>query len=113
MRAMLLVAALLALITYGARPESAGPTALPTPAAAERGQALFLNRGCATCHIHGGVEYEGQIIGVGPSLTVYRGDEAFLREWLRNPAAVRPGTAMPTLGLAEEEIDALVAFLIP
>jgi cytochrome c2 len=113
MRALLPLALLIALAACGARPEAAGPTPLPTPAAAERGEALFLNRGCATCHIHGGVEYDGQIIGVGPALTVYRGDEAFLREWLRNPAAVRPGTEMPTLGLAEDEIDALVAFLIP
>jgi cytochrome c2 len=113
MRALLLALALLAVAACGARPEAAGPTPLPTASATERGEALFLNRGCATCHIHGGVEYDGQIIGVGPALTVYRGDEEFLREWLRNPAAVRPGTEMPTLGLAEEEIDALIAFLLP
>jgi mono/diheme cytochrome c family protein len=113
MRALLLAIALIALAACGARPEAAGPTPLPTPTAAERGKALFLSRGCASCHIHGAVENAGQSIGVGPALTVYRGDEEFLREWLRNPAAVRPNTEMPTLGLSEDEIDALTAFLIP
>lgn len=89
------------------------PTAFPTLTPEVRGQALFVNRGCGTCHVHSGVGNVEHSIGVGPVLSGYQGDEAFLREWLRNPAALRPGTAMPTIGLTEDEIDALVAFLAP
>lgn len=105
MRPILLFAALLTLAACA----SAGSEA--QPALAERGAMLFVNKGCITCHEHAAVRYEGAIIGVGPALTSYRNDAAFLREWLRNPAAVRPTTGMPTLGLSEGEIDALIAFL--
>lgn len=102
-----------ALAACGTQAANSEPTAAPTLTPQALGKALFLNRGCGTCHYHGALgEVEGSI-GVGPNLTVYHGDEAFLREWLRNPAAVRPGTEMPTIGLAEDEIDALVAFLKP
>ncbi len=47
--------------------------------------------------------------------------EENLRAWLRDPAAVKPGQGsegpnggiigMPNVGLTEEEIDALVAYL--
>ncbi len=113
MRALMLAIVLLALAACGARSEAAGPTPMPTATAAERGRALFLSRGCATCHIHGELENAGKSVAVGPTLTVYRGDEEFLRKWLRNPAAVRPTTQMPTIDLSEEEIDDLIAFLIP
>jgi cytochrome c2 len=110
MRALLTTVVLLALVACAARPEAAAPTPPPTFTPAESGKALFLNRGCAGCHIHADAATL-QPMEIGPTLTNYRGDEAFLREWLRNPAAVRPGTLMPTLGLSEDEIDALIAFL--
>lgn len=107
-------AALLGLLlcACGAAQRVAAPTSVPTPTLQAQGRALFLNRGCATCHINSNVGDASQSIGIGPNLTVYRGDESFLREWLRNPAALRPGTPMPTLGLSEAEIDALSAFLL-
>ena len=46
-----------------------------------------------------------------PDLTDYDPDPGFVRVWLRDPEAVRPGTRMPNLGLSEEEIAALLAFL--
>lgn len=42
-----------------------------------------------------------------------RRDAVFLRRWLSDPSAVKPGTDMPTLGLQPAEIDALIAFLLP
>lgn len=105
MRPILLFAALLTLAACA----SAGSEA--QPALAERGAMLFVNKGCITCHVNSRVEHQGVLIGVGPDLTNYSADAAFLTEWLRNPAAIRPNTAMPTLGLADDEIAALVAFI--
>ena len=34
-----------------------------------------------------------------------------LAAWLRDPAAVKPGSLMPNTGLTENEIAALVAYL--
>jgi cytochrome c oxidase subunit 2 len=76
----------------------------------ERGQALFSAKGCAVCHVHAEVAGSGRI-PAGPNLTHVGQNEAFLRRWLDNPAAVRPATSMPKLNLAPDEIEALVAFL--
>lgn len=112
MRALIIALALLALVACAAtEPQAAPPTALPTPSATARGASLFVNKGCITCHAHAELTFDGTIIGVGPELTRYQNSAAFLRDWLRSPAAVRPNTAMPTLGLADDEIDALIAFL--
>ena len=81
-----------------------------TDEAAARGKALFRAKGCATCHWHAAVG-DTQVVGVGPALTDCRPDPAFVRRWLRDPSAVRPGARMPALGLSEEEIEALIAFL--
>lgn len=101
-----------ALVGCSTTQQEAFSTTLPTPDLYTRGKALFLNRGCATCHNHQAFQNISQSVDEGPDLTVYRGDEAFLRNWLHNPAAVRPGTLMPTVGLSEQEIDALVVFLL-
>ena len=46
-----------------------------------------------------------------PDLTTYRWSADYLRTWLKDPAAVKPGTDMPNLGLKRDEIEALIAFL--
>jgi cytochrome c1 len=46
-----------------------------------------------------------------PNLTVYDPDPAFLRVWLRDPSAVKPGTLMPNLYLSDTEIEMLITFL--
>lgn len=40
-----------------------------------------------------------------------RYSEAWLRNWLKDPQAVRPGTSMPTFGFSDDEIDALISYL--
>lgn len=83
---------------------AAGPTA---------GQQLFLAKGCVVCHVNsralkGAEEYS---VNVGPNLTNYHADPAFLRRFLAAPAAVRSSSLMPDLGLSAAEIDALVTFI--
>lgn len=74
------------------------------------GKALFGAKGCVQCHRHAAIAESGRI-PVGPNLTNYRPDPAFLRRWLNDPSAVRTDATMPTLGLTDDEITALIAFL--
>ena len=90
----------------------------PSPVAAlsstELGQALFLAKGCVVCHHHEAVrEARKELDGfsIGPNLTNLQVDPDYLRRWLKDPAALKPGTEMPTLCLSGDEIEALVAFL--
>jgi cytochrome c oxidase subunit 2 len=74
---------------------------------------------CLACHTVQGIS-----AGVlGPNLThmgsrttiaggILQNTPEGLAGWLRDPAAVKPGSLMPNVGLTEEEIDALVAFLL-
>jgi cytochrome c oxidase cbb3-type subunit 3 len=72
--------------SLGQRP----PEALPGDP--DRGQRVYLNAGCATCHI-----VDGEGTGLGPDLTdvgVLRG-RSYLLESLLDPAAQRPERAVP------------------
>lgn len=100
--------------------ELTGTAALPVaPDLVGQGRALFRAKGCVTCHRHnavakptpGSLEEAIQGDGAAPNFTNYQPDPDFVRAWLRDPAAVRPGTRMPNLELSETEIDALIAFL--
>lgn len=101
------------LVVVAVRPASghAGPTA-------DEGKALFLAKGCATCHQHAAVQ-TSYGFSIGPDLTNYTNSPEFLRRWLADPQSVRPQTApafgpsnvMPNLHLSPDEIEALIAFL--
>jgi cytochrome c oxidase subunit 2 len=101
------------LVIVLARPSSASG-----PSQAEQGKALFLAKGCATCHQHAAVQTDYRV-AIGPDLTHYSNSPEFLRRWLADPQSVRPQTApaygpsgvMPNLHLSPDEIEALIAFL--
>ncbi|HEX3053407.1 MAG TPA: c-type cytochrome [Aggregatilineaceae bacterium] len=78
----------------------------------ERGAALFVAKGCASCHQHADAGFdEYASVNEGPQLTTYEGDPDFLREWIADPVSVKPQTNMPALNLSEDEIEALILFL--
>jgi cytochrome c2 len=113
-----LAAAGLALLVAAGAPSQASPTppaqgaAPPSMSDADYGQALFSAKGCAICHQHAAVAGSG--FGPDsdiPALTPYRWTEDYLRTWLKDPAAIKPATQMPNLGLKRDEIEALIAFL--
>jgi cytochrome c1 len=88
----------------------------------ERGKALFVAKGCIGCHWHDGVGARGDFpgTGIGPDLseidkahTLLPNDPEYLRTWLRDPWVKNPRRVMPDLGLSEEEIESLLAFLVP
>ena len=38
-------------------------------------------------------------------------DPEFLKQWINDPQTAKPGTAMPKLGLSDEELNNVVSFL--
>lgn len=72
------------------------------------GAKLFKEKGCIGCHSIGGRGGH-----VGPELDTVgdRYTSEWIYVWLRNPAAVKPGTLMPNLHLTDEERALLVFFL--
>ncbi len=103
--------------TWVARQRSAVP-APPEGSPAAEGLALFNGKGCAGCHTVAGVS-QGK---VGPDLThlqsrttfagsMFALDDENMRTWLEDPPAVKPGSLMPDLGLTEDEITQLIAYL--
>ena len=108
------LALLVVSVIPGVVPASGGAAA--TGGDAERGEVLFRAKGCATCHVHRRVpgrtgEFGDGYPAAAPDLTSYANDPELLRRWLRDPRAVKPTTAMPNLGLADDEINDLIAFL--
>jgi cytochrome c len=97
----------------GARPLSTGLGDPP------RGREAIAAYGCGACHTIPGVR--GADSFVGPPLTAF-GRRSFvaghlpntaenLVAWLRDPQAVRPGTAMPDLGVTEADALDIAAYL--
>lgn len=76
------------------------------------GATLFVAKGCAMCHEHRALTIDPvATINAGPDLTDLSAEPAYLRRWLRDPSEVISYAQMPALGLNDEEIEALVAFL--
>jgi mono/diheme cytochrome c family protein len=99
-------------LTYLLDQPETGPVNEPAPPVREsaEGQALFLAKGCATCHLHGAVQTTFTV-QAGPDLTEYKVIPEYVRLWLKDPASIKPATKMPQLHLSETEIEALITFL--
>jgi len=82
------------------------------------GKTLYLSKGCAACHAIQGVS-SGM---VGPALNGFKtraqiagvlpNDKDNLVKWLMNPPAVKPGTAMPNLGLNQADAGQIADYLL-
>ncbi len=83
------------------------------------GLKLFEAKGCANCHAIRGTTANAH---VGPDLThvgsrrtlaagTVPNDRTHLREFIRNPQAVKPGAKMPQLPQTPSQTDALVRYL--
>lgn len=85
----------------------------------QRGKALIVQYGCKSCHAIDGIA--GPDGAVGPPLNdiksrsyiagVLTNTPDHIRQWIMNPAEVKPGTAMPDLGVTEEQAQDIAAFL--
>jgi len=99
------------------------PAVQPPPGSlADQGRETFLNAGCTRCHVIEGVWEDVSREPPAPDLThvasrsMFAGasfefNEANLRTWLANPPAMKDGSFMPNLGLNDDEITALIAYL--
>lgn len=95
------------------------PALVPADAQRRRGLEVFMNSRCATCHSISGVDAFGS---VGPDLTHVASrrrlamgsvvnDTEHMREWISNPARIKPGVQMPGTPLPPEDLKALQAYL--
>lgn len=89
------------------------PELMPEPDLATYGRALFVAKGCSSCHIHSDLSVSVPGPFIGPNLTNYPNTPEFIHAWLKAPEEIRPETKMPNLNLSEDEIEALIAFLKP
>lgn len=107
--------------------KSAAPAAAGSGAAVAgdpaAGRMLFTSKGCIACHTAQGVPNASGTIG--PNLTGI-GDPTkkptltdggantpeHIREWIKDPQTLKPGTMMPNLQLTDKEADDLTALLL-
>ncbi len=79
------------------------------PAASTGPRPAYFDTICVACHSVGG---KGGLVGPALDGVASRIDAEYLDRWLANPQAVKPGTAMPNLGLTDDQRAELVAWLV-
>jgi cytochrome c len=100
---------------------AAGGAALEPGSPAAEGAQIIATKPCVGCHMIPGIT--GATGQVGPNLAgvasrtkiaggaVPNTGPDDLKKWILNPPAVKPGTAMPNVGLTDDEATKIVAFL--
>jgi mono/diheme cytochrome c family protein len=78
------------------------------PAVIALGAELVTQKACVGCHVIGDV---GGAVGPGLNNVFDSRDAAYVRRKLADPTFDNPTSMMPSFGLSEESIDALVAYL--
>jgi cytochrome c oxidase subunit 2 len=84
------------------------------------GRRVFNATACINCHAIVGTKADGRF---GPDLTHLMSREtiasgvapntaAELRRWVQNPAAIKPGSLMPSMNLTDKELDEVTAYLL-
>jgi cytochrome c2 len=84
-----------------------------------RGEAMFIQYGCGSCHALKNVRTATGMVGPpldGIALRVIIGghlanNPTNMEKWIRDPQQVSPGTAMPDLKVGEEDARDMTAFL--
>jgi len=84
-----------------------------------RGGAIFLGGACVACHTVKGTLAQGK---VGPDLSHVGGRSTIaagildntpenLAKWIQKPSAIKVGTKMPDLGLSDQDVRDIAAYL--
>ncbi len=95
------------------------PAARPADSVQQKGQQVFLSKGCVTCHTIRGTPAGSR---VGPDLTHLASRRTIaagtlpnrtghLAGWVLDPQKIKPGVRMPPNQLASDELHALLSYL--
>jgi cytochrome c oxidase subunit 2 len=101
------------------RRAQAAPAATPNDPTRQKGAALFQSKACVMCHTVRGTPAGSR---VGPDLTHFASRKSIasatlpmsrgnIAAWVVDPQGIKPGTNMPNVSLAPDEIDPLVSYL--
>jgi len=117
MKRLALIAAVSLLAGCGGK--SKGYYAPVTGGNADRGGQLIRAYGCGACHTIPGVQGAAGV--VAPPLTLFAQRTFIAGEvpntpenlvhWIRDPQSIEPHTAMPALGVTEQQARDMAAFL--
>jgi cytochrome c oxidase subunit II len=91
----------------------------PQGSTADQGRKDFVANSCGSCHRVGGTVADGVF---GPDLTHFAGrqtlgsgvapnDDEHLRSWLKDPQVLKPGCLMPNMGLRDNQVEQILAYL--
>ena len=89
-------------------------------ASVAEGRHVFESTACVNCHTIAGTNAKGRF---GPDLTHLMGRATIasgaaentkenLRQWIKEPDAIKPGCLMPAMQMSEQDIDAVTAYLM-
>src|SRR5216683_6775728 len=92
----------------------------PSDGTASEGRKIFESVACINCHTVAGTPANGRF---GPDLTHLMSRETIasgvalntrenLRRWIENPNTLKPGCLMPSMGLNNQQLDAVTAYLV-
>ena len=119
--ALLLVVALIGIIYEYAqqRYRMRMHASIETGGDASRGEAMFIQYGCGSCHALKGVRTATGMVGPpldGIAVRAIIGGHLAntpenMQRWIRDPQQVAPGTAMPDLNVGEADARDITAFL--
>lgn len=95
------------------------PALPPETELAQAGYEIFMETGCAECHVIAGTPADGDL---GPNLTHFAGrltvgagiapnNRGYLAGWIANPHGLKPGNLMPASDLSGPELQALLAYM--
>jgi cytochrome c oxidase subunit 2 len=100
--------------------EQQQPAQGSTPGTAlSTGRLVFESTACVNCHAISGTAAKGRF---GPDLTHLMSRDTIaagaapntpekLRLWIKNPDAIKPGSTMPAMGLSDQDVNAVAAYL--
>ena len=116
---LLLVAAAMCGACAGTNPTVAVGYSVATGGDAARGRVAIEQRNCGSCHTIPGVRDANGLVApplLWWSRRTFIGGEvpntpANLVQWVRNPQSIEPRTAMPSLGLSDQEAKDVAAYL--
>jgi cytochrome c oxidase subunit II len=101
------------------RAAQTAPAIMPDDPIRQKGAAIFQSKACVMCHTIRGTSAGSR---VGPDLTHFASRKSIasatlpmsrgnIAAWIVDPQGIKPGTNMPNVSLAPDEVDPLVSYL--